>query len=397
MQRHLRYLSITDVDSVLLRSIKPLIEIHAESFVEKFFVHVLAFEGTQRFLADTSILVRLKKSIKDHLISLFEARFDNDYYQQRCHVGEAHFRVGLDFEWFVGGYSFYLEFLIPLMEQHHHASDSIRSAAKTAIRKVVLLDMTVVLEAYHEYDQAALENSRAQIRHQEKLADIGLLASGLAHEIGNPLASILAVCDNQLRKEGEVRVQDKFSRIREQVLRITNLVRQLVNFARPEPARWQTIPLQNTIESALTIARLARGAKMTAVKMELEPTLPAVHGVPDQLMQVFLNLFLNAFDAMSEQNGLLVIRSKSIDAEYVQIEIQDNGSGIALEHLHKLFTPFFTTKALGHGTGLGLHICAGIVQRHGGTLKHYSVQEGGSNFTLVLPINAPVPPDIPNG
>jgi PAS domain S-box-containing protein len=225
----------------------------------------------------------------------------------------------------------------------------------------------------------------AKVLHQEKLAAVGLLASGLAHEIGNPLASIQAICDNQLRKPLDPAVEEKLRRIRDQVVRIVKIVHQLVDFSRRESETWRTVSINAEIDSALTMARLARSAKRVEVKLALDSALPETFVLGDQLAQVFLNLFLNAFDSMADTGGVLTVRSCRTNDGQIRIAIEDNGSGIAEENLKNIFMPFFTTKETGKGTGLGLHISHGIIKRHGGELSVRSAPGKGSTFTVDIP------------
>ena len=240
-----------------------------------------------------------------------------------------------------------------------------------------------------EQERAELQS---KVLHQEKLAGIGLLASGMAHEIGNPLASIQAVCDNQLRKPLDPKMAGKFQRIRDQIARIVQIVRQLVNFARRDPDVWRLVSVNEQIESALAIAKLSRQSKTAQVRLELDPSLPKPVCIGDQLAQVFLNLFLNAFDAMKEEGGEMVVQSRLSSAGRIVVSVQDNGSGIADQHLSNLFVPFFTTKEVGKGTGLGLHVSQGIVKRHGGEITVRSEVNRGSTFTVEIPVQTK-PPD----
>ncbi len=235
------------------------------------------------------------------------------------------------------------------------------------------------------------EQLQAKVLHQEKLAAIGLLASGLAHEVGNPLASIQAICENLARKSSEPQTTEKCQRIREQVRRITSIVGQLVNFARPGPATWQLVDVNETIESSLGIAKLSRTAKSLEITADLASDLPPIMAISDQLAQVFLNLFLNAIDASTEAGCKIVIASRTLSEERIGISICDSGHGIAPDDMPKLFTPFFTTKDVGKGTGLGLHVCEGIVKRHGGEIRVTSTPGDGTTFQIELPIRKQPP------
>jgi len=382
---HLRYIGFTDKDILALRNMKSLVAENSDIFLDRFYAHLKSFEGTRAFLTDEQVVRRLLEAQRGYLLSLFDAQFNDAYYQHRRTIGHTHFRLGLDFKWYIGAYMLYMDFLVPLSRKHK-VDDEEKYLVQGAIRKAILLDMSIVLEAYHEGDKAALDASKAQVMHQEKLAAVGLLASGLAHEIGNPLASIQAICDNMLRKaETDPAVAQKFTRVREQVVRITKIVQQLVNYARPAPPNWQPVDLAELLDSTLAIARLSRSAKMVNVTVELSPELPQVVVIRDQLSQVFLNLFLNAIDAMQSQGGELRIRAEQLPGGKVIVEISDNGCGISPENQKNLFTPFFTTKEVGKGTGLGLHVSDGIIRRHGGEIRVRSEAGVGTVFIIELP------------
>jgi C4-dicarboxylate-specific signal transduction histidine kinase len=284
----------------------------------------------------------------------------------------------------------YLDYFAPVLAGHFAGDAGRVTRAQSAFRKATLLDMSVVLEAYHEGDKEALKSSQSKVMHQEKLAAIGLLSSGLAHEIGNPLASIQAICDNQLRKGNEPQIAERFQRIREQVTRIVKIVRQLVNFARREPDKWKAASINEMVESALAIARLTRSARTVKVRLELDPALPATVVIGDQLSQVFLNLIVNAFDAMKDDQGEVEIRSCAANGMIV-VSVRDNGTGIAEANLKNLFMPFFTTKEAGKGTGLGLHVSDGIVKRHGGQIVVTSEAGKGATFNVEIPLRTHAP------
>ena len=386
IELHLRYVRMTDAEILALRAIRATVEANSQFFVDQFYNHLRSFEGTRAFLTDENVVRRLLDGQRKYLLSLCDAKFDQEYFQYRCLIGHTHFRLGLAFQWYIGAYCLYIDFLIPLVENHYANNTKMRQVTSSAIRKATLLDMSIVLEAYHEGDKAALEASKAQVLHQEKLAAVGLLASGLAHEIGNPLASIQAICENQLRKAVEPQAAEKFKRIRDQVTRITTIVRQLVNYARPPVVEWKHVNLNDVLESSLGIARLSRAAKSIDVKTHLAADLPFTMAVADQMGQVFLNLILNAIDSMQEDGGELRISTCAGPNKNILVIIEDNGHGISETNLNRIFTPFFTTKDVGKGTGLGLHVSIGIVRQHGGEIRVRSGVGTGTAFTVELPI-----------
>ena len=385
---HLRYVGMTDADIGTLRAMRTLVEQHADVFVTRFYAHLQAFEGTRKFLTDPRVVERLLNAQRTYMLSLFDAKFDMQYYEHRRAIGKTHFCIGLDFKWYIGAYVLYLEHLIPLALQLYPNDPAKAAQTQNAMHKAMLLDMSIVLEAYHEGDKEALAASKVQVIHQEKLAAVGLLASGLAHEIGNPLASIQAVCDNQMRRnmKSSPAVVEKFKRIRDQVERIAGVVHKLVDFSRPAGA-FGAISINDTVAMALSMAKLSRSGKTIQIKTELNDHLPAVRGSSEELSQVFLNLMVNAIDAVHDNDGVVTVTTHNSNGT-VKIDIADNGCGISSENKGQLFTPFFTTKDVGQGTGLGLHVSEGIVKRHGGSIRFNSNPGRGSVFTVELPAAA---------
>jgi signal transduction histidine kinase len=377
IQSHLQYIGITADDAAALRAARRLVVDHLPAFVDRFYKHLQNFESTRVFLSDPHTVRRLLAAQKNYVLSIFDAKFDEDYYQYRRLIGHTHFRIGLDFQSYIGSYALFLEYFLPLL-----AGDV---KAQSAFNKAILLDMSVVLEAYHDGDKAALEASKAQVIQQEKLAAIGLLASGLAHEIGNPLASIHAICENQLRKHSDAVPIEMIKRIKAQIGQLTSIVRQLVGFARPTPAEWRLADVNEFVEASLSIARLARSPKNVDIQLKLSSELPRTYCIGDQLSQVFLNLILNAFDALPDSGGRLIVRS-AVNNSSICIEVEDNGSGMPEPVLARLFTPFFTTKEIGKGTGLGLHVCDSITKNHGGDIQVRSQPDRGSIFIVRIPV-----------
>ncbi|MBI4800792.1 MAG: GAF domain-containing protein [Desulfarculus sp.] len=225
-----------------------------------------------------------------------------------------------------------------------------------------------------------------QLMHAEKLASVGILAAGVAHEIGNPLSAVSGYAQ-LLTKDGvsEAERQEFARAIASQAERIDRIIRDLLDYSRPSPYAGQAIEVNQAIEAVLnmffTSKRLAH--HNLDIKRDLARELPPVRMDRDQLQQVVLNLVMNAAQAM-DKGGHLTIRTR-VQEGWVRIEFQDSGPGIPAAHLPLIFDPFFTTKPVGQGTGLGLSICDRIVSATGGRLDVKSKQGKGTTFTVLLP------------
>jgi PAS domain S-box-containing protein len=223
-----------------------------------------------------------------------------------------------------------------------------------------------------------------QLLQSEKLSAMGILAAGIAHEIGNPLSSMSSLVQLLQRQSPDQRTESQLKLIREQIDRMAKIVRNIRDFAHPPTYEKRPIQINELIENALAISLYSSRAKAVEIRTELDPDLPAMHIVGDQLLQVFLNLVLNAFDAMKE-GGQLTVSSHAKDSQAC-IRFTDTGTGIPHAIQKNIFEPFFTTKEVGKGTGLGLAVSYGIVKNFGGDILVESVVGKGSTFTVVLPI-----------
>jgi signal transduction histidine kinase/CheY-like chemotaxis protein len=263
---------------------------------------------------------------------------------------------------------------------------SIAEQAALALRNTELYarlrDYSASLEAMVEQRTNELLLAQRQLMRAEKLAAIGTLAAGIAHEVNNPLQPILTNLETMLEDldMGKPILRDDLVHSREQVLRITTLVRRLLNFARPDPQQMGLFSLNETIEDvlALTLKQLSHSAVET---IWTPGKVPAIMGNADQLKQVILNLVVNARDAMPE-GGTLSLRTAAAPGGAL-LTIEDTGIGIAPEHLEKIFDAFYTTKA--NGTGLGLALSHQIIMGHGGSFEVSSTPGHGTQFRIFLP------------
>jgi len=235
----------------------------------------------------------------------------------------------------------------------------------------------------------------ARLIKAERLSSVGALAAGVAHEINNPMGIITMFAQRALEraKKGEIDL-DKLAKIVEQGKRVAAITRNLLDFARAAPTRFERFPLDEVVQG--TVALLNDRAQMQQIRVtvELEPGLPPLWGNRQQLSQVLLNLMLNAFQSIGK-DGTVAVRATVAPAtrlptggRAVRIAVEDSGAGIPAEVLPHLFEPFFTTKAPGEGTGLGLSVSWGIVKEHHGALFAENRAEGGARFELELPLDA---------
>jgi signal transduction histidine kinase len=243
----------------------------------------------------------------------------------------------------------------------------------------------------------SLENIKRLQTHfvqSEKLASLGQLAAGAAHEINNPLTAILGYSDLlTIENDSGTRAHSLGEKIREQARRTKDLVNNLLSFARQVPVEKQLLDLNTVLTGAVQLRNLDLREKNIRIELENRSILPAVRGDPNQLLQVFYHLISNAVDAMvAVGGGVLLIRTLR-ERGNVVIEFSDTGPG--MKDPDKVFDPFYTTKEVGKGTGLGLSICYGVMQEHGGRISGFNRPEGGCTFRLELPAVLAVFPQLP--
>jgi two-component system, NtrC family, sensor kinase len=249
-----------------------------------------------------------------------------------------------------------------------------------------LVEWGKTLERRVEERTRELGEIQAHLLQSEKLASIGKLAAGIAHEINNPLGGILIYSHLLLEDAPPGHPHhENLKKIVRETTRCKDIVKGLLDFARPrEPIRAPT-DLHELLDRCLSLTERQALFQNIRIVRDFAPGLPAIVGDGDQLQQVFMNIIFNAAEAMAG-NGTLTLRS-SFDAErdMVAVAVADTGHGIPEEDKERLFEPFFTTKEVGRGTGLGLAISYGIVQKHGGAIEVLSQPGHGTTFTVLLP------------
>ncbi|MGL6074134.1 MAG: sensor histidine kinase [Fimbriiglobus sp.] len=231
-----------------------------------------------------------------------------------------------------------------------------------------------------------LEETQAQLLHQEKMAAFGLLAAGIAHEVGNPLTSISTIVQLLEQRELEPYTRQKLQLVTTELTRIQNILRELITFSRPASDQVGLVSMDDVVTESLKIAKFYKGGKNRKILAELEPDLPRLVGVRGQFVQIVFNLVVNAIDA-TDKGGEILISGKCQENN-IYLKVKDDGIGITSEDQLKLFQPYFTTKK--QGTGLGLFVIRRIVEAHHGTVRVESEVGRGTVFHVCFPINAPI-------
>jgi PAS domain S-box-containing protein len=238
---------------------------------------------------------------------------------------------------------------------------------------VILRDVT---------DRARLEQ---QLRRTERIAELGTLASGMAHEIGTPMNVILGRAEYLMERVHDEPVKNGLKTIITQVERITRVMNQLLSFARRRPLQVGPVDLRQIIENSLEMFQERLSRQQVQVFTQIDPECPPVQADGDQMSQVLINLIMNAIHSMPNGGSLQIALQQ--DEDMAKLTIEDTGHGIPKEIVSRIFDPFFTTKEFGKGTGLGLTVVKGIVEEHHGSITVQSENGKGTAFTIFLPLS----------
>ncbi len=232
-----------------------------------------------------------------------------------------------------------------------------------------------------------LARTQRELLSSEKLASVGRLAAGVAHEIGNPLSSIQGYLEI-INKRDYLRQSDRdmVSRVQDEVKRINEIIKELLDYSRPQDESLSLLDLNESVDSALTLLSAQKGCDNIEIKTELG-ALPMLEANRSSMKQLIMNMVMNSIQAMPEGGSLGVItRAAERGGEQgMELMVEDTGPGVPEELIDRIFDPFFTTKQPGQGTGLGLSICYRIVENLGGRIEVKSSPENGSMFTVWLP------------
>ena len=255
-------------------------------------------------------------------------------------------------------------------------------------------------EIYSQLAREQEEKLRLErdLRHSDKLASVGQLAAGLAHEIGTPLNIIFGRAENLLRRPRSAEEMNENLRvIRSQIDRIAGIVRQLLEFSRRREPTFRSVDISFLLVSVKSLLQHKIQEKGVEVETTVSAHLPRIQADPDLLQQVFINLYINSLFGMNTGGAIKIgaevtqdrdpLPGKAEGGPWLKISFEDNGPGISPEHIGHVFDPFFTTKDIGEGTGLGLSVTYGIVKDHGGEIRAESEPGRFTRFVIHLPVS----------
>jgi signal transduction histidine kinase len=249
---------------------------------------------------------------------------------------------------------------------------------KTLVRHLALY----IKRAYIEQERKTLQ---MQLQHAERLAFVGQLSAGIAHELNEPLGRILGFAQ-LVKKGGDLNPQQSqdIERIIKASLYTREIIKKLMIFSRQMPQQISSVNLNNTVSNILYFIDIRFRSNRIKIVQHLEPGLPSIQADEVQMSQVLVNLITNAIHALSKE-GQITVGTK-LKGNKVSLSVKDTGMGMSAELKKNIFDPFFTTKAVGEGTGLGLSVVHGIVESHNGTIRVTSAPGKGSKFEILLPI-----------
>jgi signal transduction histidine kinase len=374
-------------DAERLQSIHGTAEVHAGEVIDKLYDHLLTFEETSAFFSDPSVLSRVKELQKRYFIQLTEGKTDADYFEHRLRVGDAHQRIELLPQWYLGLYSKYVGLIVDQVRKY----EGDRKALETlpSLMKLIFLDVGLAIDAYIgggfidklRQERNITQGLREELARKERLAILGQLAGGVGHELRNPLA-VLATSvyflTMALGDSAEPKIRKHLGIIEQELAHANEIITNLLDFSRVRQPDAVKITLGDLLQNALE--------RYDFGEIEVDRNIKEIEVIadPGQVRQVILNLVTNALQAMNEGGGRLSIDTGE-NGTQAWIAIKDSGSGIEPAILEKIFQPLFTTKA--KGIGLGLAVCESLIRANGGKITVESQVGKGSTFTIHLPVS----------
>ena len=432
LPERLAYLRFDQDDADLLYSLHPLVQQHADEIMRTLYEHLLAFDTTRDPLRDEAMVTRLVEVQKRHLGEMFGGIYDERYAQRRAAVGREHERVGLEPSWYLGAYHLYQRALFPIVTTHlieRGATQGEVNRALLAITKAMTLDIDLALETYFgaysdelRAEKERLEvltdqlqgsntalndlterledrvregasellDSEGKLRQAEKLATIGKMTSMMAHEIRNPLSSVLLnleLLEDEIDGYGDAdtgEARDLLGSVLTQIRRVEGTIREYLAIARTPKVTLALSDVNHVVREQVDFMRPELGRAGIQISLDLADAAPSVNLDAEQFSNVTLNLLKNSMEAMP-RGGALHVSTGALDAS-VTVRVRDTGDGMTPEQCEQVFQPLYTTKD--KGLGMGLAYVQQVVRDHRGDISCASEPGHGTTFTIELPIPA---------
>jgi signal transduction histidine kinase len=368
-----RYVRFGEGDERALRALHAAAAQRFEAVAEVFYERILSHEGARTALVGGESRVgHLKVTLVAWMDTLLSGPWDERYWEHRYRIGRVHVRIGLPQHYMFGAMNVIRSELARIAWERFHADAGELEAVRTALGKVLDLELAIMLHTYR--DDLLAQQARA-----ERLSTFGQLVGSIGHDLRNPLGVIETSLYILRGRVGEdAKVTKHLDRISEQLGIANGIISNLLDMIRNRPLQKERVRLADVLTGAA--AAVKRPAGVT-VALEGLDAAPEVEGDPVQLRQVFVNLIENAVHAASPQ-GAVAVRAGAADGE-VEVHVEDSGPGVDAATRRRLFEPLITTKE--KGIGLGLALVKRIAERHGGSVWYSDRAEGGARFTVRLP------------
>jgi two-component system, NtrC family, sensor histidine kinase HydH len=369
-----RYVGWSAEDEASLRALHPVLSPHFPAIAKVFYDRILEHEGARTALVGGESLVgHLKTTLQAWMDKLLSGPWDEAYYELRARIGRMHVRIALPQHYMFGAMNVLRRELNQVVDDHYLTRPAELRQARTALGKILDLELAIMLHTYREDLLAAQSRT-------ERLATFGQLIGSIGHELRNPLGVIessLYILESRAGEDERTRKHTR--RIGEQLKVANDIVSALLDMIRDRPLARAPVSLDATLASVLASVNAPEGVRVIS---EGIAGLPHLDGDPVQLRQVIFNLVDNALHAAGPGGEVRV--SGRVDGESLELAVEDSGPGVSAEIRRRLFEPLITTKT--KGIGLGLALVRRIVERHGGEVS-YSPREGhGARFVVRLPV-----------
>ncbi|WP_164019694.1 protoglobin domain-containing protein [Pyxidicoccus trucidator] len=383
-----RYVGFGVEDERALVALHAIAKPHFPRIARVFYDRILEHEGARQALeGGESQVGHLRGTLEIWMSQLMSGPWDEAYYELRCRIGRMHVRISLPQHYMFGAMNVLRQELNGLIDEAYLDKPQALRAARTALGKILDLELAIMLHTYRE-------DLLAQQARNERLSTFGQLVGSIGHELRNPLGVIETSLYILKGRPGAVdeRTAKHLVRIGEQVGIANRIVSDLLDMIRDRPLQRQEVWLDEVWQEALNAVQRPESV---AVREEGLAALPAVQGDAGQLRQVFVNLLENAVQALEESGGSISLSAAAPDKGMVELVLEDSGPGVSDTIRRRLFEPLMTTKA--RGIGLGLPLVKRILERHGGGISYQPRDGAGARFVLRLPLlpaedaNASVP------